>query len=68
MLVELLALVVVILLVAYHWATLHYNFFKDRGIQYDKPYPFFGSMIKMFLRQQSMFDIVVDLYNKGDGK
>nr|AAC33299.1 CYP9 cytochrome P450 [Drosophila mettleri] len=68
MLVEFLALSVVVLLLAYRWATANYNFFKERGIPYHKPYPFVGNMGKMLLRQKSMFDLIVELYNRGDSK
>ncbi|XP_064549918.1 probable cytochrome P450 9f2 [Drosophila montana] len=68
MLLEFLAIFVVALVLAYRWATANYNFFKERGIDYEKPYPFVGNMHKMVLRQQSMFDLIVDLYNKGNGK
>ncbi|EDV92623.1 probable cytochrome P450 9f2 [Drosophila grimshawi] len=68
MLVEILAVLAVALLLAYRWATAKYKFFEERGIQCDKPIPFLGSMWKMVLRQRSMFDLIIDLYNKGDGK
>ncbi|EDW59415.1 probable cytochrome P450 9f2 [Drosophila virilis] len=68
MLLELFAISVVALLLAYRWATANYNFFKERGIDYEKPFPFVGNMHKILLRQQSIFDLIVDLYNKGNGK
>ncbi|KAL7727133.1 hypothetical protein ACLKA6_016093 [Drosophila palustris] len=68
MLWEYLAIFVVLLLLAYRWATANYSFFKDRGIDYHKPYPFVGSMWKMILRKKSMFDLVIELYNQSSSK
>ncbi|KAH8311562.1 hypothetical protein KR044_006913 [Drosophila immigrans] len=68
MLLEFFAIFVVLLLLAYRWSVANYNFFKDKGIDYHKPIPFLGSMWKMFLRQKSMLDLVVELYNKSDSK
>ncbi|KAL7727134.1 hypothetical protein ACLKA6_016094 [Drosophila palustris] len=68
MLWEYLAIFVVLLLLAYRWSTANYSFFKDRGIDHHKPYPFVGSMWKMILRQKSMFDLIVELYNQSNSK
>ncbi|XP_030371710.1 probable cytochrome P450 9f2 [Scaptodrosophila lebanonensis] len=68
MLLEFLALFGVAVFLLYRWATQHYSHFKDRGIPYNEPWPFVGSMSDMFLRRKSMFDVVIDLYNQGQGK
>ncbi|KAH8417476.1 hypothetical protein KR222_000725 [Zaprionus bogoriensis] len=68
MLLEYLAIVVVLLVLAYRWSTANYGFFAERGIEYDKPIPFVGSMWQMIARKKSMFDMIVDLYNKGNGR
>ncbi|KAH8359122.1 hypothetical protein KR093_004467, partial [Drosophila rubida] len=52
----------------YRWSTATYNFFKDRGIEYDKPIPYVGSMRKLFFGQSSMMDLIIELYNKNDSK
>jgi len=68
MLWEYLAIFVVLLVLAYRWSTANYNFFKDRGIDHHKPYPFVGSMWKLYLRQKSLFDLLIELYNLSDSK
>ncbi|ALC46039.1 Cyp9f2 [Drosophila busckii] len=68
MLLEFCALFVVILVLAYRWSVSTHGFFKERGIPCDNPYPFLGSTGKMFIVRQSMFDLIVELYNKGEGK
>ncbi|XP_034488363.1 probable cytochrome P450 9f2 [Drosophila innubila] len=63
-----LAIFFLILLLVYRWSTANYNFFKDRGIDHHKPYPFLGSMWKMILLQKSMFDLTIELYNQSNSK
>lgn len=52
----------------YRWATKNNNYFKDRGIPYSEPKLLFGNFWKMILRQKSMFDLIIDIYNEHDGK
>ncbi|KAH8388331.1 hypothetical protein KR093_004285 [Drosophila rubida] len=68
MLLELLALFVVALLLVYRWSTASFNFFKQRGIPYNKPYPLVGSKGKIIFGKQSNFNLIIDLYNEGKGK
>lgn len=68
MLLEYLAIFVVLLVLIYRWSVSSYGFFAERGIDHDKPYPFVGSMWDLVLRRKSMFDLIIELYNKGDGK
>ncbi|EDW81111.1 uncharacterized protein Dwil_GK11195 [Drosophila willistoni] len=65
MLLEFIALFIVALALAYRWSVSKYGFFKERGLPFAKPVPYFGNMAKMFFRKQSMFDVIVDLYHKG---
>lgn len=68
MLLEYLAIIVVLLVLAYRWSTSTYSFFAKQGIDHDKPYPFVGSMWELVMRRKSMFDLIVELYNRGDSK
>lgn len=68
MLLEYLAIIVVLLVLAYRWSTSSYSFFEKQGIEHDKPYPFVGSMWELVMRRKSMFDVIIELYNKGDSK
>ncbi|XP_013101421.1 probable cytochrome P450 9f2 [Stomoxys calcitrans] len=65
---EFLILVSVALYLFYRWATAYKDFFRDRGLPYCKPVPMVGNFWEMILRRKSMFDIVIDLYNKSDSK
>ncbi|KAH8409757.1 hypothetical protein KR222_004897, partial [Zaprionus bogoriensis] len=68
MLLEVLALFVVLLLLAYRWSVANYNFFKVRGIPYNKPYPLVGSNAKLLFGKQSNFNLAIDLYNETQSK
>ncbi|XP_017041063.1 probable cytochrome P450 9f2 [Drosophila ficusphila] len=65
MLWESLALLAIAFALFYRWATANNDFFKDRGIPYEKPTLYFGNMADMFLRKKAMFDVVCNLYKKG---
>ncbi|KAH8391653.1 hypothetical protein KR200_008186 [Drosophila serrata] len=65
MLWEFLALFAIAFALFYRWATANNDFFKDRGLPFEKPLLYFGNMASMFFRKKAMFDIVCDLYNKG---
>nr|AAL68260.1 RE06354p [Drosophila melanogaster] len=65
MLWEFLALFAIATALFYRWASANNDFFKDRGIAYEKPVLYLGNMAGMFLRKRAMLDIVCDLYTKG---
>jgi len=60
-----LALFAIATALFYRWASANNDFFKDRGIAYEKPVLYLGNMAGMFLRKRAMLDIVCDLYTKG---
>lgn len=45
-----------------------YDHFAKRGVVFQKPWPVLGTMGTMILRQESMFDMVVNSYNQFKGK
>lgn len=40
------------------------RFWKDQGIAYDKPIPFFGIMLPFVLQKKCVAEIITDLYHK----
>lgn len=46
------------------WAFLNGNYFKSRGVPYEKPLPIFGNVIKFALGRRNMNLILSDLYKK----
>jgi cytochrome P450 family 9 len=49
---------------SWKWAFLNENFFKHRGVLYEKPLPIFGNVINFALRKRNMNLILSDLYKK----
>lgn len=47
---------------------LPFEHFLKRGIAFKKPWPILGTMGAMTLRQESMFDTVVNAYNEFKGE
>ncbi|XP_037909968.1 probable cytochrome P450 9f2 [Hermetia illucens] len=58
----------VVLLVAcyglYRWAVAKHDHFLKRGIDHDKPLPFFGTFKNLYLRADSHFGVVMKQYEK----
>lgn len=48
----------------YKWGTSTFDYFEKRGIPYNKPLPFVGSRIGMFLRNSTAVDFIMELYNE----
>lgn len=48
-------------------ALLNENFFKSKGVPFEKPIPIFGNVIKFVLGKRNMNLILKDLYKKYDG-
>ncbi len=46
------------------WAFLNENFFKDRGVLFEKPLPIFGNVMNFALGKRNMNLILSDLYKK----
>ncbi|XP_013101419.2 probable cytochrome P450 9f2 [Stomoxys calcitrans] len=65
---EVLCLVTLLAFSFYRWVTVNNDFFAKRGIPYDKPLFLMGSFVEIFRRQKPMYDVIIDLYNKHDGK
>lgn len=40
------------------------KYFADRGIPFKKPVPILGSMAKLFFRQESLYNVVLNSYNE----
>lgn len=57
-------IVVFLLWALYKLAYLNENFFKDRGIAYEKPVPFFGNVAPLLFNIKSIESIKTDLYKK----
>uniref|UniRef100_A0A1I8PP43 Cytochrome P450 n=1 Tax=Stomoxys calcitrans TaxID=35570 RepID=A0A1I8PP43_STOCA len=66
--IELLILASVCLYLIYRHKTSNNDYFKKRGIPYAKPVPFLGNFWQMMLGGKSMFDIIVDIYTKDEGR
>lgn len=45
-----------------------YEYFLKKGLDFKKPWPVFGNMGAMTLRQESIFDMIVNAYNEFKGK
>ncbi|XP_075148978.1 putative cytochrome P450 9f2 [Haematobia irritans] len=65
---EILCLLVAIVFFFYRWVIANKDYFAKRGIPYDKPTFLMGSFVDIFRRQKSMYEVIIDLYNKHDGK
>lgn len=51
----------------YRWSIANKDFFKERGLTYDEPFPLFGSMKDIVFRKMSILDLVIKLYKKHKG-
>lgn len=68
MLLEVLIFGVAFAVFFYRWITANNDFFAKRGIPYDKPAFLIGSFVDIFRKEKSMYDVIIDLYNRHDGK
>lgn len=41
-----------------------YNYWRDRQVAYEKPWPLFGSCFSVIFQQQSMAELLQGIYNK----
>ncbi|CAD7083916.1 unnamed protein product [Hermetia illucens] len=48
----------------YRWAVAKHDHFLKRGIDHDKPLPFFGTFKNLYLRADSHFGVVMKQYEK----
>lgn len=65
---EFLILLILILVLFYRWATINNDFFKKRGIPYDKPSFLMGSFAEAVGKKKSFYELIIDLYNKHNGQ
>uniref|UniRef100_A0A1I8NRE3 Cytochrome P450 n=1 Tax=Stomoxys calcitrans TaxID=35570 RepID=A0A1I8NRE3_STOCA len=68
MLVEVLILTIVCLYLVYRRSSSNHDYFKIRGIPYDKPKPILGTLFQLVFSGKSIFDIMLNRYNKYNGK
>lgn len=53
-----------VLYAAYRWGTATFGFFKDKGVVFLKPVPFFGSFQSFIFRTKTFHDLVLDMYHE----
>ncbi|XP_059045007.1 cytochrome P450 6B7-like [Achroia grisella] len=59
-----LAIVVVLLIALYLYNVRNFDYWEKRGIAYEKPVVFFGSVIKTYTLQESMTTTINRIYDK----
>lgn len=60
----LVALIVIALVAFYLYNTRDFNYWKNRGVKYEKPIVLFGNNLTNYLLQKSVTQLLVDLYWK----
>lgn len=59
-----LALAIPALYLLWKYTTRNHDYFKIRGVPYEKPLPFFGNTASFLLHQQSVIDWTLNLGHK----
>ena len=49
----------VLLFFVYLYLTKDYGYFKKKGIPYEKPYLYFGSMLELFVGRKCIYDMMI---------
>jgi hypothetical protein len=57
----LIGLLVVALALLYLYGTRSYSYWSEKGVEYVKPYPFVGTMWRVFTRKEHLGDYFVRL-------
>lgn len=55
---------IVVLIGFYYMITKNKNYFKDRGVKFIKPVPFFGSMLDVTFSRRNFIEIIQESYEK----
>ncbi|XP_063370810.1 cytochrome P450 6B7-like [Cydia amplana] len=56
--------IVVLIWTLYLYSTQGYDYWKKKGVKYEKPYPFVGSTSRIFLQKQSITQYVTAIYRR----
>ncbi|XP_061726412.1 cytochrome P450 6B7-like [Cydia pomonella] len=56
--------IIVLIWSLYLYGTHGYDYWRKKGVKYDKPLPFVGSTSRMFLQKQSLTDYFTELYRR----
>ncbi|KAJ0170109.1 hypothetical protein K1T71_014037 [Dendrolimus kikuchii] len=59
-----LAVVLVALAALLHYATRNFDYWKKKGVKYEKPLPFFGNNLKGFLLMKTYSQLGLEYYKK----
>jgi cytochrome P450 family 6 len=51
----------------YYYFTAHFNYWKEKGVPYLKPVPFFGNLMEIGLHRKTQAEGFRELYHKLDG-
>lgn len=62
-----IAIIAIFTYIFYKWITRNHNYFKDRGIEYKKPFLFLGSTPSFWYSKKSIAEFFSSLYNEFDG-
>lgn len=59
-----IALILIVIVALYLYGTRNFKYWEQRGVQHDKPIPFFGNNLKNFFLKRSVTQLLVEMYWK----
>ncbi|XP_013192039.1 cytochrome P450 6B6 [Amyelois transitella] len=60
--------VIIAIILLYYYSTRNFKYWQKRGVKHDKPIPFFGNNIEVYVLRKCMSDAAVEAYCKYPGE